>query len=121
MPKPIDNLVERSFYENIGEQIKQQRKANKISREDLAEKLGITMQSLSFYERGMVRLPVYRLAQICRILHITLSDPIFSLFLQDNEPQLTLDIFGTKKPSRGQKNYNDHANTRSISMTQEVR
>jgi len=87
-----NNVIERSFYESLGAQIRERREALKVKRPDLARKLGVTEQALGLYERGLLRVSIYKFIEICKTLQI---EPYCSVF--PDTSQLTFD-FDTKKP-----------------------
>ena len=52
----------------IGERIKKARKAKKMTQEDLAEKMDVSIAFLSRIERGTSQINLKRLSQVCNIL-----------------------------------------------------
>lgn len=69
------------FKNTLGKKIVLARKAAAMSQRVLANKLGITQQALSGYERGKTHLTVKLLVDICDIL-----DAPYSLFLPNTKP-----------------------------------
>ena len=63
-------------YKLIGERIKIVRLKNKLTQEDLAEKLGISTAFLSRIERGSSQINLKRLVEICTLLDIS---PVYLL------------------------------------------
>ena len=61
-------------YNIIGERIKQARMSKKLTQEDLAEKLDVSVAFLSRIERGSTHINLNRLNQICTILGVTEGD-----------------------------------------------
>ena len=58
------------FDKKLGEKIAKCRKALKLSRKALADKIGITHQQLQKYEKGVNRVSVSWLIDICKLLKI---------------------------------------------------
>lgn len=61
-------------YSVIGERLKKARKEKKLTQEDLAEKLDVSIAFLSRIERGSSQINLKRLTQICEILGISEGD-----------------------------------------------
>ena len=57
----------------IGQQVKRQRKALKLTQMQLAETLGITSQQIHKYEKGIDRLAASRLLQLSKILGVPIA------------------------------------------------
>ena len=55
----------------IGKRLKQARKSKKMTQEQLAEKMEVSIAYLSKVETGKVHINLERLSQICSILNIT--------------------------------------------------
>lgn len=98
-------------YSIIGERLKKARKNNKLTQEQLAEKLDVSVAFLSRVERGDVKVNLGRLNQICDILGVSLvyaltgnesnsknylSDE-FSNLLKNCSPEQTKLIYGIAK------------------------
>ena len=60
-------------YTIIGERLKKARLDKKLTQEQLAEKLDVSVAFLSRAERGDVRINLSRIAQICDVLNISIS------------------------------------------------
>jgi len=60
-------------YSIIGERLKKARKDKKLTQEQLAEKIDVSVAFLSRVERGDVKINLSRLSQICDLLEISLS------------------------------------------------
>jgi len=60
-------------YSIIGERLKKARKYKKLTQEQLAEKIDVSVAFLSRVERGDVKINLSRLNQICDLLDISLS------------------------------------------------
>ena len=58
----------------IGKRIKEQRKKNKLTQEQLSEKLGISKNHLSAIERGVYRVQIETLVMIINCLGCTADD-----------------------------------------------
>ena len=58
-------------YNVIGERIRNARKARKMTQQDLAEELGVSIAFLSRVERGNSQINLKRISQICGILGIS--------------------------------------------------
>ena len=58
-------------YNVIGQRIQSARKSKKMTQQDLAEKMGVSIAFLSRIERGNSQVNLKRLGQICAILEIT--------------------------------------------------
>ena len=57
-------------YTIIGQRLKKARKAKKMTQEELAEKLDVSIAFLSRIERGNSQVNLKRLVQICEILEV---------------------------------------------------
>ena len=60
-------------YAIIGERLKKARISKKLTQEQLAEKLDVSVAFLSRAERGNVKMNLARLSQICDILDISIG------------------------------------------------
>ena len=60
-------------YSIIGERLKKARTSKKLTQEQLAEKLDVSVAFLSRAERGNVKINLTRLTQICDILDISIA------------------------------------------------
>ena len=58
-------------YSIIGQRLKKARKAKKMTQEELAEKLDVSIAFLSRIERGNSQVNLKRLVQICEILEVS--------------------------------------------------
>ena len=58
-------------YSIIGERLKQARHAKKMTQEQLAEKLDVSVAFLSRVERGHSHLNLNRLSQVCKFLDVS--------------------------------------------------
>lgn len=60
-------------YSIIGERLKKARMDKKLTQEQLAEKLDVSVAFLSRAERGTIKINLARMTQICDILDVSLS------------------------------------------------
>ncbi|MEL7548133.1 MAG: helix-turn-helix transcriptional regulator [Pseudomonadota bacterium] len=60
--------------EYVGEQLRRARKANKLTQQELAGRLGISAQQLQKYETGYNRIPAGRLHELALILDLAIAD-----------------------------------------------
>jgi len=60
-------------YSIIGERLKKARKTKKLTQEQLAEKIDVSVAFLSRVERGDIKVNLSRLNQICDLLDISMS------------------------------------------------
>lgn len=58
------------FDKILGEKLLKYRLARKISRKDLADAIGITHQQIHKYEKGINRISVSRLYEICNFISV---------------------------------------------------
>ena len=68
--REVLKMIEKS----IGERIKEQRLRNKLTQEQLSEKLGISKNHLSAIERGVYRVQIETLVMIINCLGCTADD-----------------------------------------------
>ena len=86
------------FYKNLGQKLKQLRKLNNLTQEQLGEQLGITKSAIVNYETGIRKIPFDLLVQIAYMFNITVDSMITK--------QITLaDIIQNEI---GQKQLTDH-------------
>ena len=74
----------------IGKFIKQKRKEKKITQSELAEKLNVTDRAISKWENGICMPDSGIIAELCKILNITIND-LFSgevVDMKDSEKRL---------------------------------
>ncbi|MFR2534254.1 MAG: helix-turn-helix domain-containing protein [Clostridia bacterium] len=72
-------------YTVIGERLKKARKAKKLTQEDLAEQLDVSIAFLSRIERGSSQVNLKRLTQICEILEISEGDILNGVSSKSNK------------------------------------
>lgn len=70
----LDREQQTSFYERIGEKIRETRKIREINQETLATTLGISRVSLINIETGKQRVPLHVLLDICVSLNVTMNE-----------------------------------------------
>ena len=59
---------------NLADNIKKLRKDNNLSQEDLAEKLGVSRQSVSKWESGQAYPEMDKVIQICKLFNLNIND-----------------------------------------------
>ena len=65
------------FKYNFPENLKKLRKINKLSQLDLAEKLGVTRQSISYYENGNVEPSINFIIQLSSLFNYSIDSLLF--------------------------------------------
>ena len=85
MPKISNNRPKRSttFDQQIGLRIRQVRKKQRISQEELGKKIGVSFQQVQKYENGHNRISASRLVQVANVLAVSVN-----FFLDQAEPGL---------------------------------
>lgn len=68
-----------NINQKIGKRIKDTRKERKMSREQVARRLGVTQQCIEKYEKGNIEISVKRLIQISNIFNVNIM-----YFLEDD-------------------------------------
>ena len=68
------STVERDFFVELGARIATLRKARNITQVQLAEKLGISQQTLQSYECGRRRVPVSAMPAVAQHLTVSLDE-----------------------------------------------
>ena len=68
------STVERDFFVELGARIAALRKARNITQVQLAEKLGISQQTLQSYECGRRRVPVSAMPAVAQHLAVSLDE-----------------------------------------------
>ncbi len=68
------STVERDFFVELGARIAALRKARSITQVQLAEKLGISQQTLQSYECGRRRVPVSAMPAVAQHLAVSLDE-----------------------------------------------
>ena len=72
-------------YKLIGERIKRARKANNITQEVLAEKLGVSIGYVSQIERGITKISLDLLGAVSSILNCDIASLISECAVNSNE------------------------------------
>lgn len=81
-------MEKRCVYVNFGERLKMLRKGQKLTQQELANRLGVAKSVVSYYESGD-RFPSYDvLIKIARTFHVTTD------YLLDIERNRTIDVTG---------------------------
>jgi transcriptional regulator with XRE-family HTH domain len=65
---------EKAFFAQLGARIAQTRKAQSITQVQLAERLGVSQQTINAYEVGRRRMPVSSLPLIARLLGVSIEE-----------------------------------------------
>jgi transcriptional regulator with XRE-family HTH domain len=65
---------ERDFFIRLGARVAEQRKAANITQIQMAEKLGVSQQTINSYEVGRRRIPVSTLPLLAQILSVTIDE-----------------------------------------------
>ena len=78
-------------YTVIGERLKKARLAKKLTQEQLAEKIDVSVTFLSRAERGDVKINLSRITQICTILDVSISS-VLTGTIYDSKDYLTEDF-----------------------------
>ena len=77
--------------EKIGKYIATCRKENKLTQEQLAEKLGVSSKSVSRWENGKTMPDVSLFQQLCKELNITINDLLSGETMNENKFDLSAD------------------------------
>lgn len=71
VPNPVDVT--------IGINLRRIRKELKMSQYELGDILGVSFQQIQKYEQGINRLTISRALDLCRIIHMSISDLVVQL------------------------------------------
>ena len=84
---------------NFGENLKNIRKAKKISQEELAEKLGVSRQSVSKWETGENYPSMTNIVCLCDIFHCKMNDIVHEDFVDINslDPEIKMKVVKFKE------------------------
>ena len=63
----------------IGDNIKKYRRENNISQEELAEKIGVTRQSISLWENNQTQPSIYNIVVIAKVFNLSTDDLLLDL------------------------------------------
>lgn len=66
-----NNKTDKSREMTIGQRIKLSRKANRMTQEELAGKIGTTKQTIYKYENDVVKIPLNKIEAIARVLQVS--------------------------------------------------
>ena len=88
---------------NLGKKIKQYRKSNNIKQKELADKLGISRATLSYYENGEVEPNIYTLLKLSEIMNCSI-DYLLNIDNIDNKINYSSYIDNNKKNINTPKN-----------------
>lgn len=80
----------------LSRRLKQCRTARGLSQAQLAEKLNLTPQTISKWERGLSLPDLYNLSAICSVLGVSVGFLLDKLFSAHNEYMIAIDGGGTK-------------------------
>ena len=86
---------------NLGNKIKQYRKLNNITQQELANKLGIARSTLSYYEKGEVEPNIYTLLKLSEIMNCSLD---FLFDIETNSYHSNYSNYLNNKPNNHPKN-----------------
>ena len=89
-------------YTIIGERLKKARLAKKLTQEQLAEKLEVSVAFLSRAERGNVKINLSRITQLCDLLDTSISD-ILTGTVSNSKDYLTEDFSNLLKNCPSEK------------------
>ena len=67
---------DKQFYEALGRRVAQARKAQSLTQQQLAKRLGISQQTLAHYEVGRLRVAVAMLPALAKELNVSVEDLI---------------------------------------------
>ncbi len=88
----------------FGENLYNLRKKQKISQEKLAEKIGVSRQSVSKWENGTAYPEMNRIFELCKIFHCKLNDLVNDNFLDfdslDKEVKMSVEKFSRDKQNK---------------------
>lgn len=76
IPAACPAMKDQTFYQQLGRQIAQRRKALGLTQTDLAEELGIAQQTMAHYEGGTARIAVAMLPTVSRVLGLSVEELI---------------------------------------------
>jgi transcriptional regulator with XRE-family HTH domain len=73
-PMATTTKQDKRFFASVGRQVRARRKDNGKTLQELADKSGVTKQTISMVELGEVDISIRKLARICEALHCSLAD-----------------------------------------------
>jgi len=65
-------IEEKEFHRRIGKAIRQKRRIANTTIEEVSKVLGVSYQQITKYEKGVDRIPLFRLIKLCGLLKIDL-------------------------------------------------
>ncbi|WP_054114283.1 helix-turn-helix domain-containing protein [Marinagarivorans algicola] len=65
---------DKTFYQQLGKRIAEQRKARGLTQTELAEILGISQQTMAHYEGGRLRVALSMMPSLSQALDVMMSD-----------------------------------------------
>lgn len=65
---------DKAFYQALGQRVAERRKAQDLTQQQLAERLGISQQTLAHYEVGRLRIAVAMLSTLAKELDVAVED-----------------------------------------------
>ena len=65
---------DKAFYRALGQRIAERRKAQDLTQQQLAERLGVSQQTLAHYEVGRLRIAVAMLSTLAKELDVAVED-----------------------------------------------
>ena len=71
---PLDPATERAGFEGLGDRLARLRRTRGLSKTDLADRLGVTVTSICYWEQGRSRPRVARLQALSDLLGTTPAD-----------------------------------------------
>lgn len=89
-------------YTLIGERLKKARMAKKLTQEQLAEKLDVSVAFLSRAERGDVKINLSRISQLCDLLDVSISN-VLTGTVSNSKDYLTEDFSNLLKNCPAEK------------------
>ena len=66
--------INKLFYRELGQRVAQYRRTAELTQVQLAERLGVSQQTMAHYENGYLRISVEMLMQLTKELHVPLED-----------------------------------------------
>ncbi len=66
--------ADKAFYQALGQRIAERRKAQDLTQQQLAERLGVSQQTLAHYEVGRLRIAVAMLSTLAKELDVAVED-----------------------------------------------
>lgn len=65
---------DKQFYRALGQRVAERRKAQDLTQQQLAERLGVSQQTLAHYEVGRLRIAAAMLPALAKELDVTVED-----------------------------------------------